>query len=92
VWLFVGALVGLANVYSIALTVVRIRPNARVRAVLTTVGGALLRYGVVAVVLSLALQRSALSGISAFVGLFVVRWIAVYLMNTGRLMWNWVRH
>lgn len=90
-WLLAGALVGIANVYSIARTVSRMRPDGRLYAVLVTVGGALMRFGLAVVVLSLALQQSALSGILAFVGLLVARWIAVYLLNTGRLAWGWSR-
>ena len=89
VWLLIGALVGIANVYSIARTVSRLRPDARLTAVLATFGGALMRYGLSAVVLSLALQQNAVYGILAFVGLLVARWVAVFLLNTGRLTWGW---
>ena len=82
---------GLANVYTIARSVARMNPDARVSAVLATVGGGLMRFAIAAVVLGLALRQNALSGILAFVGMLVARWGAVYLLNTERRAWGWSR-
>jgi len=90
-WFFTGALVGLANVYTIARTVSRIRPEARLSAVIATVGAGLLRFVFAAVVLSLALQQNVSSGILAFGGMLMARWSVVYLINTERLAWVWSR-
>jgi len=90
-WFLAGALVGLANVYTIARTVSRIRPEARRSALMVTVGSALLRFVFAAVVLSIALQQSAFAGILVFVGMLTARWSAVYLLTTGRLAWTWSR-
>ena len=70
----------------------RIRPDARLSAVLATGGGGFVRFGIATVVLSLALRQSLLSGILLFVGMLVTRWVAVYLLNTGRLPWNWAHN
>ena len=86
-WLIIGAMTGLVHVYTIARTVSRLRPEARLYALLATVGGALMRYGIAALTLSVALQQDALSGVLAFVGMLVSRWFAVYLLNSDRLTW-----
>lgn len=87
-WLLAGLVAGLVNVYLLARTVAFLRPDARFRAVLATFGGILVRLGIAAAVLSLALQQSAVSGLFAFVGLWVARWIVVYMARTERLAWR----
>ena len=91
VWLLIGVVAGLVNVYLISQTVAKLRPDARYRAMSVTFGGVLVRFGISAAVLSLALRQNAVSGVCAFVGLWVARWITIYLVNTNRLTWGWSR-
>jgi hypothetical protein len=90
VWLFVGMLVGLVNVLLLLRTVAHVRLNVPRHVVRWDVlRGIILRLALVAVVLSLALQRSLISALLAFVGFWLSRWAAVYLGKSGRIAWVW---
>jgi len=73
-WLFAGGAVGALNGLTLWWTVGRLRPDVSGRAVAWILGGALLRWGLIAGLLVAALQRGVLPGILAFAGLWLARW------------------
>ena len=73
-WLFVGGAVGTLNALTLWWGVGCIRPEAPHRAVAWALGGALLRWTVVAGVLIVALQQGIVPGLLAFSGLWLARW------------------
>ena len=86
VWLLIGFLAGLVNIFSIVRDVARLNPATRHRALRITTSGFLFRLALSAVVLTLALRSSAASGLLAFLGLWLARWVAVYLPRSkGRV-------
>jgi len=77
-WLFTGLAVGALNGLTLRNSVARLRPGVPGRAVAWIVSGALLRLGLVAGLLIVALQRGVLPGLFAFAGLWLARWGIVY--------------
>jgi hypothetical protein len=81
-WLFTGGSVGLLNGLSLRWTVARLRPAVPGRAVVWALGGALLRWGLAAVLLVIALQDGVMPGLLAFAGLRLARWGIVCWLNS----------
>ncbi|MBN1955592.1 MAG: hypothetical protein JW900_11155 [Anaerolineae bacterium] len=93
VWLWVGLAAGAANLLHLAWTVRRLDPQTghwRARALVW--GGAVLRWGLAALVLSLALQRGILPGLSAFLGLWLARSLGVAWFGSGEFSWTTFSH
>lgn len=82
VWLLIGFLVGLVNIFSIVRNVARLNPATHRRALRMTTSGFLFRLALSAIVLTLALQFSAAAGLLAFLGLWLARWGAVFLTRS----------
>ncbi|MBC8449836.1 MAG: hypothetical protein H8D78_19050 [Chloroflexi bacterium] len=83
-WLFAGLAAGALNGLTLWGTVARLRPDAPPRAVAWILGGALLRLGLAASLLIVALQRGILPGLLAFAGLWLARWGMVCWLGLGR--------
>ena len=77
-WLFAGLAVGALNGLTLRNSVARLRPNVSGHTVAWILGGAILRLGLAAGLLVVALQRGILPGILAFAGLWLARWGTVF--------------
>ena len=84
-WLFAGLAVGALNGLTLRNSVARLRPGVPGRAVAWILGGALLRLGLAASLLIVALQRGILPGLLAFAGLWLARWGTVYSAQRIRI-------
>lgn len=80
-WLLAGGAVGAVNGLTRWWTVGRLRPGAPSHALSLVLGGALLRWALVAALLALALQRGIGPALLAFVGLWLSRWGTVIWFN-----------
>ena len=80
-WLFTGGSIGVLNGLSLRWMVARLRPEVPCRAVAWAMGGVLLRWGLTAILLIIALQEGILPGLLAFAGLWLARWGIVYWLN-----------
>lgn len=76
-WLLAGGAIGALNGASRRWTVARLRPEAPRDALGLVWGGLALRWGLVAALLIIALQRGVVAGLLAFVGLSLARWVMV---------------
>ena len=81
-WLFTGGAIGVLNGLSLWWTVSRLRPNAPSHAAVLAMAGAILRWGLAAGVLIVALQHSIASGLLTFAGLRLARWGMVCWFNS----------
>ncbi len=80
-WAVAGVGVGIVNGFSRWKTVSDISPTAVAGSLLLTLGGMVLRLGLVAGVLIGSLRHGIISGLLAFAGLFITRWIMVLWFN-----------
>lgn len=87
-WLVVGLLGGAVAVLSLAWTVGRLRPEMAGRALAMVWVGAVLRWGLAALLLSLALRQGILPGLCAFAGLWLARSLAVAWFGTREEVWK----
>lgn len=81
VWLVVGGAVAVLSGLSIRWTVERIEPEAPAQALAWVLGGAALRWGLIVLVLILALRQGILMGLTAFLGLWLGRWAAAWYLS-----------
>ena len=88
-WLFAGLAVGALNGLTLRNSVARLRPDVSGRAVAWMLGGMLLRLGLAASLLIVALQRGILPGLLAFAGLWLARWGTVYSVQRTRISSDW---
>lgn len=80
-WLLAGGIIGVLNGLSLRWTVAGLRTGAPGRAVVLTMAGAILRWGLAASVLFFALQRGIVPALLAFAGLWLARWGMIYWAN-----------
>ncbi len=85
VWLIAGALVGWVSILIHVWTMPRLRPNAPRQRLWGMFGGMLLRWALIAGLLSVALRQGIAAGLLAFAGLWVMRWALVWRIHTGKL-------
>jgi hypothetical protein len=78
-WLFAGLLLGTLGGLTLRWTVGRLRPGTNLASVPLVALGFLLRLALYAGVLAVALQRGIAPGLLAFVGLWLARWITIYV-------------
>ena len=83
-WLVAGALVGWVSILTQVWTVARLRPGAAFRAILGIGGGLLFRWALIAALLIAALRQGIVAGLVAFAGLWVMRWVLVWRIHTGK--------
>ena len=84
VWLLVGGAIGFLEAVTMWWTVARLRPGAPQRVVIWVVGGIVVRWGLDAGLLAVALQQGIVPGLLAFAGL--------WLSRRGVVFWVSVRH
>ena len=77
-WLLAGGITGILSGLSLRRTVTGMDPGASGRAVILTMAGAILRWGLAAGLLFLALQRGIAPALLAFAGLWLARWGFVF--------------
>lgn len=87
-WLVVGLLGGAVAMLSLAWTVGRLRPESAGCALAMVWGGTVLRWGLVALLLSLALRQGILPGLGAFAGIWLARSLAVAWFGTREEAWK----
>ena len=77
-WLMLGLALGGLNAWTQRWTVARLRPSAPRRALTWTIGGAVLRWGLVACLLGAALGQGLAAALLVCVGLALARWSSLY--------------
>ena len=85
VWLIAGALVGWVSILTQVWTVARLCPRMPRQGLWLLIGGMLLRWTLIAGLLSVALRQGIVAGLLAFAGLWVTRWVLVWRIHTGKL-------
>jgi hypothetical protein len=90
-WFLSGLLVGIFNLVSAVTLVAQLSPAEPRRLRWRVVCRHLVGYVLVALLLGLALQQSVLASFFAGGGVWVTRWLGVYLGSTGKLNWLWSR-
>lgn len=80
-WVLAGVGVGIVNGLSRWRTVSHISPTAVAGSLRLALGSMVLRLGLVAGVLIGSLRHGIISGLLAFAGLFITRWIMVLWFN-----------
>jgi hypothetical protein len=78
-WLLAGLTIGTLNGLTLRWTVNRLRPDAALTSVPLVVLGFLMRLGFAAGLLVIALQRDIGLGLLAFAGLWLARWVTIYI-------------
>jgi len=85
-WLFAGGGIGLLNGLSMWWTVAHLHPASPRAALVQVLGGALLRWALVAALLTLGLRQGIAPGLLAFAGQWLARWgLVCWLNGTPRL-------
>jgi hypothetical protein len=77
-WLLLGTALGGLNAWTQRWTVARLRPSAPRCALTWALGGAVLRWGLVAGLLGAALQRELGAALLVCGGLALARWSSIY--------------
>ncbi len=91
-WFLAGAGLSVVHLALLIGLVSRLDPALAKRSVIGRVlGGYLVRYLSLAVVLTLAIRQSVSAGIVAAVGFWLARWVGVVLGATGRIDWSWLK-
>jgi hypothetical protein len=83
-WLLLGGVVGVVNGLTRWWTVARLRPDIPSHALAIVLSGAILRWSLVAALLTFALQRGIGPALLAFAGLWLSRWGTVIWFNAQR--------
>ena len=78
-WFVIGIAIGILNGLSLRWTVSRLRPETSLTSIPLITMGSLLRLGLATALLALASQHSLISGLLAFIGLWLTRWIVVFV-------------
>ena len=93
VWLAVGCALGIANTVMQWWTVARLHPREPLHAVVTVIGGMVIRWLLAAIVLTMALQNGIIPGLVAFAGMLLARWaMLVYLTSRPTLFERFDTH
>jgi len=87
-WLLAGGLVGALNGLTRWWTVARLRSDMEHGALLVTLGGMMLRLGLIAALLIGGLQRGIVPGLLAFGGLWLTRTLAVIWVQASGVLWT----
>jgi hypothetical protein len=77
IWLSGGIIIGILNGLTLRWTVSRLRPNSSLIGVPLVAAGSVLRLGLATVLLALAAQHGMASGLLAFAGLWLARWVVI---------------
>lgn len=85
VWLIAGALVGWVSILIHVWTMPRLRPDAPRQRLWGMFGGMLLRWLLIAGLLSVALRQGIVAGLLAFAGLWLARWWGILRIHAGKL-------
>jgi hypothetical protein len=81
-WLFAGGAVGLASMWSLQWTAERLRPGTSLAGIALAMGGIVVRLGVAAALVLMALRHGGLpAGLAALGGLWLVRWIVSWRLS-----------
>ncbi|MDY0019272.1 MAG: hypothetical protein RBT47_04645 [Anaerolineae bacterium] len=83
VWFVAGLCLGWCHAWMYARSAGMMDPHKPAVALLSIVGGALLRWGMAAVLFFVALRQSVWALLLAFLGLWVMRWIMVFRLCAG---------
>lgn len=78
-WLFAGLILGTLSGLALRWTIGRLRPDTSLASAPLVALGFLLRLALSAGLLTIALQRGVAPGLLAFVGLWLARWITIYV-------------
>jgi hypothetical protein len=78
-WFPIGLIVGTLSGLTLRRTVGRLRPDTSLAAFPLVALGFLLRLALSAGLLTVALRRGVAPGLLAFVGLWLARWITIYV-------------
>lgn len=90
VWFLAGMLLSAVNMLLILAFVARMH-QAQVRRLRRYVWSSYaVRYGLAALLLFLAVRRSVSAGLAVAGGVWVARWVGIYLGLRGRLSWTWL--
>lgn len=85
VWLVAGALVGWVSILTQVWIVARLCPRTPRQGLWLLIGGMLLRWLLIAGLLSVALRQGIVTGLLAFAGLWLARWLGILRIHTGKL-------
>ncbi len=85
VWLVAGALVGWVSILTQVWLVARLCPRTPRQGLWLLLGGMLLRWALIAGLLSVALRQGIVAGLLAFAGLWMARWVLIWRIHTGKL-------
>ena len=77
IWLSSGIVIGLLNGLTLRWTVRRLQPESSFIGVPLVAAGALLRLGLATALLVFAAQQGMASGLLAFAGLWLARWMFI---------------
>jgi len=77
-WFIIGIAIGILNGLTLHWTVGRLRPETSLISAPLVMFGFLLRFGLVATLLLVALQSGIAPCLLSFAGLWLARWITVY--------------
>jgi hypothetical protein len=84
IWFIIGIAIGVLNGLTLRWTINRLRPDTALASIPLVTLGFLLRLGLSAGLLVIALQCGIVPGLSAFVGVWLARWITVYTAQPRR--------
>lgn len=84
VWFVAGLCLGWCHAWMYAHSAGMIDPRRPAVTLLVVVGGSLLRWGLTAVLFFVALRQSVWALLLAFLGLWIMHWIMVFRLYTGR--------
>lgn len=87
-WLPIGITAGILNGLTLRWTVDRLRPDAVLIGAPLIAMGFVLRLGLSAGLLATALQRGIVPGLLACAGLWLARWLVVYVALSPRLLFG----
>jgi hypothetical protein len=86
-WALIGALVGVANAWTLWWTVGRLRPDEPGNALWLVLGGMGVRLAIVTALLIVGLKSGAARGLIAFGGLWLARSTAVMCVQANGVPW-----
>ena len=85
-WFIIGIATGILNGLTLRWTVGRLRPETSLISIPLITMGSLLRLGLVTALLILASQHGLMSGLLAFAGLWLTRWIVILVTASPHLL------
>jgi hypothetical protein len=91
IWFIIGIAIGVLNGLTLRWTVGRLRPETSLTGVPLVMLGFPLRLGLVAALLLVALQSGIAPCLLSFTGLWLARWLVVYVTLSPRPLSEWPR-